>query len=249
MRITPRAFACVFCAFFARVHRASAVRCGGTTKFGYTAQIAAVSSSGAGILEYCAYLSIGTCSKPAITTAATQVSGVSNSNTVIFFGDGAARQFGSPIQWINGGSLTSIYTGLRGTMYGVAQASNTNPVTSPDMTQFVWKLAYNYPGTFFTSSNSYEIMGGGSSSQTSTGYYWDGPLLGGTGKILPMPGGVMPTAVSGPSSGSTNKLVLCVDYVGNPYISAGSVPSVSQARLDVTMSNQAMASHTDVTTN
>lgn len=85
-----------------------------------------------------------------------------------------------------------------------------------DLTGNVWKLYQNYPGTLFSLLSNYNIAMASSSSS----YYWDGPLAGGTGLIK---AGSLAATATGVSGAPSNSLVLCTAYpqnhLGNTVIS------------------------------
>lgn len=78
-------------------------------------------------------------------------------------------------------------------------ASSFLSMDAVDNTWFPFKLFNNYPGTFFPSSSNYQIR---------PGYYWDGPLAGGTGLIK---AGTAPTTPGIPSA-PNNNVVVCHMY-------------------------------------
>lgn len=74
--------------------------------------------------------------------------------------------------------------------------ARTITLTASDLTGTSFKLANNYPGTMFASTSSYNL---------GNGYYWDGPLAGGTGRITTTP----PAGAAGATS-IADSIRMCV---------------------------------------
>lgn len=127
----------------------------------------------------CVYLYVGGCTTAAVSSLSSVISGE------------------------NG--ITSNYSAT-GLGANIACATGGTCAGQPFMShaRHPWKLAENFPGTFFVNTASYAIFANG----VYSGYYWDGPLLGGSGKLIASAQGSIPFA-NGVSSGTTDTIFMC----------------------------------------
>lgn len=160
----------------------------------YRTFVAGSGAIGVGWPSVCVFLSpLGRCPRFSVDYF------TQNTGNLYSLRDRTGGNAGDNIQFIVGGNVNLGWADTGDTLYPSSFKVMSN------LADMQWKLYKNYAGTSFPSSSNYAIYFNGG----ATGYYWDGPLAGGSGRII----AGSPPGNAGVATAPNNNIVVCATPV------------------------------------